>query len=78
MEKTKQLIIVIVIISLFVAYKYYTDKNTNSNSNTEPSCTTYEPPLFDCSMCSAPQTNTPTVYPAVTPTVYPSVTPFSS
>ena len=67
MEKTKQLIIVIVIISLFVAYKYYTDKNT------EPSCPTYEPPLFDCSMCSAS-----TVYPAVTPTVYPSIPPFSS
>ena len=82
MNKSNQLILVIVVISLFVAYKYFTDKNTYTSNNSKSSCPTVEPPSFDCSMCSAPQMNGPTVQPSVTQSVLsnlsPSVTPYSS
>ena len=78
MNKSNQLILVLVIISLFVGYKYFTDKNTYKNNNSETSCPTVEPPSFDCSMCSAPQMNGPTVLPSVTQPVTSTVTPYSS
>lgn len=78
MDKSYQLILVIVVISLFVSYKYFNDKNTYINNNSKSSCPTVEPPSFDCSMCSAPQMNGPSVTQPVYSTVSPSVTQHSS